>query len=143
MNVLGTELELDFFDADQLEIYERENLKVKEDIKEPTQYEGKSAADSIRIQCHIVDKFFDAVFGDGTAKRLFKGKCNLRDHMEAFGIVSQGAMESRKEIDALNDKYSPNRADRRLIEKNNRKTQKQNSKNYNYHAAGKGKNRNH
>lgn len=143
MNVLGVELEFDFFDADELEIYERENEKVAEDIKEPTQYEGKSTSDALRIQCRIVDNFFDAVFGTGTAKKLFKGKNNIKDHMEAFGIVAQAAMESRNELDAINDKYSPNRADRRLIERNNRKTQKQNSKNFSQHVAEKGKNRNH
>lgn len=36
--VLGKELEYDFFDADLLEKYEKENLRVKERIQEPTQY---------------------------------------------------------------------------------------------------------
>ena len=64
INVLGVDLEYDFFDADQMEVYERENQRVAEDIKEPVQYEDKSTADAFRIQCAIVDRFFDAVFGD-------------------------------------------------------------------------------
>ncbi len=142
MNILGVELEFDFYDADQLEVYERENQKVVEQVKEPTQYEGKSASESIRIQCGIIDTFFDNVFGSGTAKRLFHGKANLRDHMEAFGIMSQGSVNSRKELDAIGGKYTPNRAGRRQTDKNNRQTQKERSRRYNHHAAGKGKNHN-
>lgn len=143
MNILGVELEYDFFDADQLEAYERENQKVAEDIKEPTQYEGKSAADSLRIQCRIVDNFFDALFGAGTAQKLFKGKANIRDHMEAFGIMAQGAMNAREELDEIEDKYTPNRAERRQAERDNRQIQKQNSRNFQHNAAGNGKGKRH
>ena len=143
MNIFGVELKIDFFDADQLEVYERENQKVAEDIKEPAQYEGKSTADALRIQCRIVDNFFDAVFGDGTAQKIFKGKANIRDHMEAFGIVAQEAGNARAEFDRIEEKYAPNRAERRQAEIGNRQTQKQNSRNFQYHAAGKGKSRNH
>lgn len=144
MNILGVELEYDFFDADQLEVYERENEKVVEDIKDPSQYEGKSTADALRMQCRIVDQFFDALFGAGTAQKIFKGKMNIRDHMEAFGIMSQGAMNSRTEFEKTMDKYTPNRAERRQMDKDNRQAQKQNSRNYYHNSAGKGKgNRNH
>lgn len=136
MNILGVELEFDFFDADQVEIYERENQRVVETIKEPTKYEGKSTADAFRIQCAIVNTFFDNVFGVGTAQRIFKGKNNIKDHMEAFAIVADAAMNTRKEFDAMSDKYSPNRAERRRQEQ-------QNSRNFNRNNAayhGKGKN---
>ncbi len=143
MNILGVELEYDFFDADLLEAYERENQKVADDIKEPTQYKGKSTADALRIQCRIVDNFFDALFGSGTALRIFKGKANIRDHMEAFGIMTQRVVNARKEFDAIEDKYTPNRAERRQAEKNNRQAQKQNTRNFQQYAAGKGKKHNH
>lgn len=137
MNILGAELEFDFYDADQLEVYERENQKVAKRIKEPTQYEGKSAAEAIRIQCRIVNEFFDNVFGPGTAEKIFHGKNNIRDHMEAFGIMAQNASNSGSELDVLGKKYDLNRAERRQAEKNMRKTQKQGSKNFNRSAGGK------
>lgn len=142
MNIFGIELEYDFFDADQLEVYERENQKVAETIKEPTQYEEKTTAEAIRIQCRIVDNFFDEVFGAGTAQRIFKGKSNIKDHMEAFGIVAAAAVDSKGELNAIEDKYSPNRAERRQAEQRNRAAQKKGSRKFNYHSAGKGKNRN-
>ncbi len=143
MNILGVELEYDFFDADQLEVYERESQKVAEEIKKPTQYEEKSTADALRIQCRILNNFFDTVFGPGTAQKIFKGKDNIRDHMEAFGIMAQGSANARVELAEIEDKYTPNRAERRQTERDNRKSQKQNSRNFQHHAAGKGKNRNH
>lgn len=141
MNILGVELQFDFFDADELEIYERENKRVADRIKEPTQYEGKTTAEALRIQCGIVNDFFNAVFGEGTADKIFKGKNNIKDHMEAFGIVANEAMSCRGEFDAMADKYSPNRAERRQEQ---RQQNKQNSTNFQRHAAhgSNGKKRN-
>lgn len=115
--VLGKELEYDFFDADLLEKYEKENLRVKERIQEPTQYDGKTTADSLRIQCGIVNDFFDEVFGNGTSEELFGGKNNIKDHMEAFASVTGAVMSCNGELKALTEKYSPNRAERRQSEK--------------------------
>ncbi len=95
MNILGVDLEFDFFDAGKVDLYEAENKKVAERIKEPTQYEGKTTGQSFRIQCGIVDDFFNSVFGPGTAEKLFKGKANLREHMEAFAQVSDAAMATK------------------------------------------------
>lgn len=141
MNVLGVELELDFFDADQIEVYEKENERVVERIKEPSQYEGKSTADSFRIQCGIIDDFFDAVFGSGTSDKLFHGKSNLKDHMEAFGIVSESAKDSRKDLDAVMNKYGSNRAERRQHNKQQGKKNFQNFQKPGRVSIGKGGNR--
>lgn len=143
MNVLGIQLEFEFFDADQLEVYERANEKVGKDIADPQKYEGLGTADAIRMQCRIIDGFFDEVFGEGTARKIFRGKSNIRDHLEAFGIVSQGAQDARGELDAIQNKYSPNRAQRRQAEADNRQIRKLNSTNYNRHAAGKGMKQHH
>ncbi|MCI8420452.1 MAG: AP endonuclease [Oscillospiraceae bacterium] len=142
MDVLGVELELDFFDADQVEIYEQENKEVVERIKEPTQYEGKSNADAFRIQCNIINEFFDHIFGEGTAKKIFHGKNNLRDHMEAFAIVADSAMSSRKEMKALEDRYTSNRAERRQTQKQQNKQNFQTYVGRNYRdKGGKSQNR--
>lgn len=130
--VLGKELEYDFFDADLLEKYEDENLRVKERIQEPTQYDGLKTADALRIQCGIVNDFFDEVFGKGTSAELFGSKNNIKDHMEAFATVAEAAMSCKGELDTITEKYSPNRAERRQQER-------QNSKNFNRNAAYNGK----
>lgn len=138
MNILGVELELDLFDADVIEVYEKENKRVVDRIQDNGQYDGKTTAESIRYQCKIVNDFFDALFGNGTAEKIFKGKSNIKDHMEAFGIVAKAAEDSNVEFNGVLDKYTPNRAERRQAEK---QQQKQGSRNYqrNY-AAINGKN---
>jgi len=139
INVLGIELEYDFFDADLLDKYEDANQKVKDRISEPTQYEGLKTGEALRVQCCIVNDFFDEVFGEGTADKIFHGKSNIKDHMEAFGQVANAAMSCKGELDQITDKYAPNRVQRREEQKANNKQQ---SKNFNRNNAafhGKGK----
>lgn len=127
MNIFGVELELDLFDADQLELYEKECKRVVDRINEKGKYAGKSTADSIRYQCKIVDDFFDNLFGNGTADMIFKGKSNIKDHMEAFCIATNEQEKSNTEFMNIVDKYTPNRAERRQEQKQH---QKQGSRNY-------------
>lgn len=139
MNILGVELEYDFFDADLLDKYEDANQRVKDRIQEPTQYEGLRTGDSLRLQCNIVNDFFDEVFGEGTAEKIFHGKSNIKDHMEAFAQVADAAMSCKGELDQITDKYDPNRAQRRAEQKAGNKQQ---SKNFNrnnaaFHNKGK------
>mgnify|MGYP004506637375 CR=1 FL=1 len=134
IEVMGKELEYDFFDADNIEKYEASNLRVSERIGEKKQYEGKSTADAIRLQCSIIDDFFDELFGEGTSKELFGGKSNIKDHMEAFATVADAARSCNQELTALGDKYNPNRAERRA-------QQKQNAKNFNRNNAAHNKNK--
>lgn len=138
MNILGTELELDLFDADQLELFQKECKRVVDRIHEKGMYSGKSTADSIRYQCKVVNDFFDSLFGAGTADRIFKGKNNIRDHMEAFGIATSEQERTNTEFMQIVDKYTPNRAERRQEQK---QQQKQGSRNYqrNFAAYNGGK----
>lgn len=124
MKILGVELDFDFCDADQAEAYEREVRRVVDRVQDKKQYEGKGNADGIRIQCRIVDEFFDAVFGSGTAGMLFHGKSNLREHLEAFGAVSDAARESNAELLELAGRYAPDRAARRQEQKQQAKMER-------------------
>lgn len=139
MNILGVELEYDFFDADLLDQYEDANQRVQERIKEPTQYEGKRTGEALRIQCNIVNDFFDEVFGHGTADKIFHGKANIRDHMEAFGQVADAAMSCKGELDQITDKYNPNRAQKRAEQKQQGKQQSTNFNRNNAAHHNKGK----
>lgn len=112
MNILGHELEFDFCDADQMEAYEREAGRASARVQDQSLYEGKGAAEGIRAQCGILDEFFDNMFGAGTAAGLFRGKANLREHLEAFAAVSEAAAEGAREILAIQERYSPARAAR-------------------------------
>ena len=109
----GTELELDLLDADVMEKYERLNAEIVRKIQEPTQYEGISASEGMRKQCRYVDSFFDKLFGDGTAQRVFGGGSNLGLRMDAFAQVCAASQNTRGELNAIAEKYSVGRLQNR------------------------------
>ena len=120
LKICGQELELDLFDADTMEIYEKSLNKVVERSKEAAKHTELSNAEGIRETCGIVKDFFDEVFGDGTAEKLFKGKNNLAICMDAFGIVSSEAGKMKGQVNAITNKYNLNRAQRRQEGKKNK-----------------------
>lgn len=127
MEFNGVELELDLMDADVMEKYEANLLKITQGVKERTQYEGKSNADCMRIQCGYVKEFFDTMFGAGTSKKLFGDKNNLGVCMEAFGVAGNLAKQENEKTKEIIDRYSPNRVQNRAERRaNNKKHKKQN-----------------
>lgn len=126
----GVELEVNLMDADVMETFENNLEKIKNDIQEPTQYEGKKASEQMRLQCNYVKKFFDDTFGNGTADRLFHGTNDLSEHMDAFGEAATMGRQIKDQTKEIVNKYAPervmNRAQRRARGKGKGK-----GKNYN------------
>lgn len=133
ININGIELEIDMMDADVMEKYEHLTEKLTKEISESKQYVGLSNSDGIRIQCHHIGGFFDALFGSGTAKRVFRGSNNLGLYIDAFAQVTYLAINTKEEIYSIADKYGlgrlqnrqqsgglnpQNRAQRRAVNKN-------------------------
>ena len=113
INVNGTELELDLMDADVMEKFENLCGEIADKIQEPTQYEGLSGAESMRKQCRYVDRFFDDLFGEGTAKAIFHGKMRLDEHMEAFALVTSQRARMEEDVQAIASKYGVHRLQNR------------------------------
>lgn len=110
----NAELELDFLDADEMERVEEELDRVVQRTKtELNTSQATTQSQVIRLTCQIVFDFFDAVFGEGTQKRIFGNRCNMADAMRAFEMFKQAKDNSTAEIKALSEKYNPNRAARR------------------------------
>lgn len=123
MQILEKEIDFDFFDAEQMEKYEKEaNIAQKElnslDINKMKQSE------LINNVCNIIEKCFDNVFGEGTSKKLFEGKRNFRLCIKAFrdmikakneqiSEIDNDVKEFQKELQEINNEYKPNRATRR------------------------------
>lgn len=120
LKICGQELELDLFDADTMEVFEKAMADVLERVKTVGNDEELSNADGIRKTCGIVKEFFDKVFGEGTADKLFKGKNNLAACMDAFGAVSAESNKMKGQVNAIANKYGINRAQRRHEGKSNK-----------------------
>lgn len=137
ININGTDLELDLLDADVMERYERLNRDIVVKIQEPTQYEGLSAADGMRLQCRYVDGFFDDLFGPGTAEKVFGGGSNLGVRLDAFAQVASESEGIRGQLTSITDKYGIGRVQNRGQNSQHRKNGGGGKKSYHYYGGRK------
>ncbi len=118
MKLGNIEVDFSFTDADCLERLENATKKVKEKANQEEK-EELSLSEAIRKECKILDDFFDEIFGEGTAKKIFKGKKDLQEHMKLFTDIMNAKIETTKSAQNLYDtlenkaKYMPNREMRR------------------------------
>lgn len=127
--VNGKKLEVDFLDADFLEKYEELTHAIVEAIQDKTAYAGKTNAESLRYQCECVNEYFDELFGEGTAEKMFgiNGKLSIR--LDAFAQLGAIAEHPSKFLDETKEKYGfvkkeGNREQRRAAQKQKQKNAK-------------------
>ena len=114
MKINGVELEdIDLMEAEQADKYEKAMKKLEVLANKNTNYEGMSLGDVIRSKCNIVFEFFNIIWGDGTDKKVFGGRTNIRICTEAVERVVSEMKKQESEINAMKRKYSSNRADGR------------------------------
>ena len=81
----------------------------------------------------MVDSYFDRLFGEGTADRIFPKRNNLGDRMEAFGQTVSMVKEQGSIMDSMTEKYTgqrvQNREQRRAEQKNKGKNKQRNKNN--------------
>lgn len=119
LKINDVELELDLMDADMAEKYEKAYRKMQRDVANIPK--NLSLADSIRKQCNLVFYFFDEVFGQGTSKKIFGNRTNLRECIKAVETLIDHVNKDVEESNKIINKYSPNRVARRDSKFNNRK----------------------
>lgn len=125
MKILNKEIDFDFFDAKQMEVYEKESqiasykiTKVIENIQNLKQSE------MINQTFDIIENCFNNIFGENISKELFGGKRNLKLCFQAFkdliiarkeqeDEINKEAEELNKELKAIGVEYKPNRTTRR------------------------------
>lgn len=112
MKIREIEVNFDFLDADDVERFEKEAKRVKEEC-EIKGKEEMSYSEAIRQECNIIDSFFDNVFGEGIAEKLFKGKKNLNEHIKVFEDIINEKIQQQKGLQSALDRYQPNREQRR------------------------------
>ena len=96
MKIREIEVDFDFLDADDVERFEKEARRVKEECEMKNKQE-MSYSEVIREECNIIDRFFDDVFGNGISGKLFNGKKNLSEHIKAFEDIVIEKIEQQKD----------------------------------------------
>lgn len=118
MKLGNIEVDFSFTDADDLERFENAAKKVRE-LSNNYEKQELSVAEAIRKECEIINNFFDEVFGDKISEKIFKGKNDLKEHMELFvDIVNEKVRQTQAYQNMYNNieynsKYMPNREQRR------------------------------
>ena len=112
MTINGVKFEIDFTDADTLDLIDNESKKVYEKAEKLRIEENLSPAEGIRQECKIVKDFFDNVFGEGTSEEIFKGKDSLTQCLDAYEDLMNAYQEQYKSYYDRINQYSPDRLQR-------------------------------
>jgi hypothetical protein len=112
MTINGVEFDVDFTDADILDLIDKESKIVYEKAEELRIKENLSPAEGIRQECKIVKEFFDNVFGEGASEEIFKGKDSLIQCLNAYEDIMNAYQEQYKVYYERINKYSPDRLQR-------------------------------
>lgn len=123
MKILGKEVEFDFFDADEMEKFDKYTTEMKNRV-DKLDVKNMKQSEFIRSFCTAIEECFDNIFGENTSKEVFGGKQNFRLCVSAYKDLVKARKEQdkemsdemkalQKELDDVNKEYSPNRATRR------------------------------
>lgn len=119
MKVLETEIEFDFYDAEQMEKMESNIDIIKEKINKIDSKNMKQSQFICEF-CAIVEEGFNNIFGNSASNKIFKGKRNFKDCVQAFRDlvkarkyqekeVSSEIKELQKEIEEMSEEFSVER----------------------------------
>lgn len=79
IKVLNQEFEFDIFDLDAMERYETAYKAYVEKMQKARGTDVKS----LRESCNAIADFLETVLGDGAKEKLFGGKTNYREYLQA------------------------------------------------------------
>ena len=125
MKILNKEIDFDFFDAKQMEIYEKESEIASKKLTEViANIKNLKQSEMINKTFDVVENCFNNIFGENVSKEIFEEKRNLKlcfqafkdlveDRKEQEDEVSREAEELNKELKSIGVEYKPNRATRR------------------------------
>lgn len=116
--VKNIELEFDIFELEKAELFEKEAKIVIEKAKNAVSNTVITAA--IKEQCYAVFDFIDALFGEGTHKKIFGESVNLRECTKVFQEICQN-IEKDKQAFADETLALTNRQQRRAAAKKKKK----------------------
>lgn len=97
MKVLETEINFDFYDAEQMEKLETNIDKITKGINKINPEKMKQSQ-FINKFCSIIEEGFDNIFGEGSSKQIFKEKRNFKLCVQAFRDLVKAREEQEKEL---------------------------------------------
>ena len=92
----------------QCEIILKKTASINKNIK---------LSEGIKTQCTMIFEFFDAVFGEGTAKKIFGDKVNLKTCIDAYEEAINGVKALENNLAEYIKNKGKNRQQRRSAQK--------------------------
>lgn len=122
MKILDTEIEFDFYNAEQAEKFEKYADIATQELNNINANKMKQSI-FIKTVCEIVEKCFSNIFGEDISTKIFNNKKDfhlcirafkdlVKSRLEQENIVAKEIEDLQKEMTQATDKYS-NRATRR------------------------------
>lgn len=103
----GVTLQGDFMDADFVGPYEEATKKMQATAAASRGKQYASVAEGYLEQCATVDEYFDDVFGEGTAAKVFQGaEHNIMAHLKAVEQLTDWAQGEKKKLNDFTNKYT-------------------------------------
>lgn len=127
MNLNGIELEFDFYDADQMEIFEDAVDRAEVEINKAL--ELKKQSQLIRGICQATINMLDEIFGEGTANEVFQGETNFKKSIEIFNALVKERVRQEEELNVVIDEMKELTEGRNIQQPNNRQIRRLNKKN--------------
>lgn len=114
VDINGVRLPFDVLDAETSAAFCRGLERLGERLQ-AERWAGQPPAEVVAGQCRAVFELFNELFGEGTDRAVFGGRCNLRDALTALAELCEAAQKQQREglfaSPALR-RYSFERADR-------------------------------
>ena len=109
MKILNVEIgELDIFDLEVAEQYEKGLAEIQN-----KDYNLETLSEIIKAQCTDVMNLFNELFGEGTDKKIFGNKTNLKLCLQAFEELVENVNSQGEELsNSVVNKYSNARTKR-------------------------------
>lgn len=109
MKILNVEIgELDIFDLEVAEQYEKGLAEIQN-----KDYNLETLSEIIKAQCTDVMNLFNKLFGEGTDKKIFGNKTNLKLCLQAFEELVENVNRQGEELsNSVVNKYSNARTKR-------------------------------
>ena len=102
----GVTLTGDLMDADFMDAFEGAMLEMRDKAQAAKTAGYTRASDHYRAQCEVTNECLDKIFGEGTSEKLFGGRMNVMEHLEAMEQVNEWAMTERKRLNDFTNKYT-------------------------------------
>lgn len=121
----GQEVEYDTFELSNMELFDSEVRRIEAAVRglDPQRAADGDYLAVLREQADNIMDFFDTVISEGTSRKVFGGKVNIRDLSQVYRAFTQDVLQKQRTAFAVpsTPHASGNREQRRAAERAQRR----------------------